>query len=252
MYFVGCFSADNGEWGSRVFVYPDNNIGIDYFLGSGSSNNLKKNESGKYLNDAKWHMYTGSFDKSTQSLNVYIDGCYFGKSTGSTFNSSDSVEYLSDQHWVAGVSPQFIYSQNVVPSWYEGSLDDLRLYDRGLTASEVRDLFYEETTDTGDPCTASISDETNSAPSELIIIYPNPTTGKISIDLNASSQLNARNVFKAELLTIDGRTVQEFESISVLTNELTLKDDLQSGQYLLIIKNENGLPIRREKIFLLK
>ena len=74
--------------------------------------------------DGKWHLLTGTFDGSTAT--IYIDGVQ-KNSTSVTYNTGSSVLDIG---------------RAVTGSYYlTGALDDVRVYNRALSSSEVKELY---------------------------------------------------------------------------------------------------------------
>ena len=79
--------------------------------------------------DTGWHMYTFTFSNTT--LKIYKDGSLIST------NALDGNLDLSIQYWYAlGYSPQSGVT------FYDGYVDDFRIYDRALTPSEVDALYH--------------------------------------------------------------------------------------------------------------
>lgn len=80
--------------------------------------------------DGSWHLATGTFDGAT--VRLYVDGTEVGSGTprpaGITYNLVDDNDLLIGHYdWCANLD-------------YEGDVDDVRVYDRALTAQELKTL----------------------------------------------------------------------------------------------------------------
>jgi hypothetical protein len=79
--------------------------------------------------DGRWHLATFTFDGSTEKL--YLDGAIDGThSFSATIHQSGKTLYI-------GSTPAPISG-----NCFQGNLDDPRIYNRALSASEVAGLFY--------------------------------------------------------------------------------------------------------------
>lgn len=91
-------------------------------------------------NDNQWHHFVGVFDSVAGQLNpaqfkLYIDGKLVLKAhsvnpPNAPINNSAFMRIGSNQRWVA------------TGGNFTGSIDDVRIYDRALTAEEVQEIYY--------------------------------------------------------------------------------------------------------------
>jgi hypothetical protein len=77
-------------------------------------------------NDNQWHQATGSFDGS--SVKIYVDGVLI-----TTTNITTSISYSAGGIFIGRDSGGSIY--------WNGSLDDARIYNYALSAQEVANLY---------------------------------------------------------------------------------------------------------------
>ena len=89
-----------------------------------------------------------------------------------------------------------------------------------------------------DPSTfmIDVSSGVNERTANELFIYPNPTTGVLSVQSNAPMEF-------IELMQLDGRIVRS-EGVSATTSQLDLSG-LRSGVYLLRVKDERGIRTSR-------
>jgi len=86
--------------------------------------------------DGKWHHYTYTFDSSNpaivNSINVYMDGIQLTNIFSEFLDPSISLN-------TEGIYPLQIGKcvSPVWPVWFSGSLDEIRIYNRALTQSEI-------------------------------------------------------------------------------------------------------------------
>ncbi|MFN8353059.1 MAG: LamG-like jellyroll fold domain-containing protein [Spirosomataceae bacterium] len=85
-----------------------------------------------------WHLVTGTYDGST--MKIYVDGSVVASSA-----KSGAITSVGE--------PLVIGSSGGFENYFNGKLDDVRLYGRGLSASEVATLYGGTVTDTQAPTT---------------------------------------------------------------------------------------------------
>jgi hypothetical protein len=90
------------------------------------------------LNDNLWHLAVGTYDGSLSSANLklYIDGRLQTK----TYIVGCDIEDIPESLGIGANIDQF--GDSFYPwDFFVGSIDDVRIYNRALTASEVHDLY---------------------------------------------------------------------------------------------------------------
>jgi len=85
-----------------------------------------------------WHMYT--FVWSASQKQIYLDGSLVASTANTLVSPADGTLYLGHNS-----TTSLGYRER-----YEGAMDDLRIYDRALTASEILSLKSESTDPTSD------------------------------------------------------------------------------------------------------
>ena len=95
--------------------------------------------------------------------------------TWNTYLNNSTVNSCSTGTPTSTISDLFFGSISVGPqSFFAGLLDDIRIYNRAITQSEVTLLFNEI-----DPATVGINEELNN--NQLVSVYPNPNNGDFII-----------------------------------------------------------------------
>lgn len=79
-------------------------------------------------NDGNWHMVTFVRDAENSEGKLYVDGVYIGGFTGLA-----NVSNLYQTHYLGSYGGG---------EFYEGKMDDVRLYDKALTDAEILELYY--------------------------------------------------------------------------------------------------------------
>ena len=82
------------------------------------------------LNDGRWHHLVHTFGGNTGAQKIYLDGALM---VSGRLTELSTAQTGVD---IGGCDPSFIY-----PCTFSGSIDDVRLFDRGLTQQEVQALF---------------------------------------------------------------------------------------------------------------
>lgn len=139
------------KWDS-IATAPDGNAGVTYSLGSQTlgergfqitvkedgtvAPQLRYDGYGAHtkafdVSDHQWHMLTVVVDAA--KLSFYVDGSLFD-STGVTFGHSfsDAPQFIALHEW---------YNNSARASRYDGAVDEVRIYDRALTAQGVASLY---------------------------------------------------------------------------------------------------------------
>lgn len=161
--------------------------------------------------DLIWHFITTTYDGD--SLKLYIDGTMESFTLINT--SAPKIDTL-----LIGCG-----RTNALPFgfFFEGVIDDIRIYNRELNECEIEELY------TGiNPCTTGI-DEYNSS---LINIYPNPSSDNFRI----IGIEKLKNVKSFEITSITGARVARRDIYSSVIDI----SSLDNGIYLFVISHENG------------
>lgn len=123
----GIVTGVNGHWSDGVSGHINN--GIRYT--NGNANNIVTDDP---YDDDVWHFVAAVRDKSisedADSLSLYVDGVSVPTSVGRNQGSGNTPNNEID---IALVNSQ--------DNYFDGSAQDIRLYDRPLTASEVSEIY---------------------------------------------------------------------------------------------------------------
>ena len=124
------FGGESGVNNSQTFNFVMNDAGVNYYITiKGSSFNRWRTSDN--LKDNIWHHYVFILDRTklaNEEIQVYIDGV---KKNTIQFSSSDS-------------SGNFVSSRiNFGQQLWTGSLDDIKLYNRPLSQTEITNLYNE-------------------------------------------------------------------------------------------------------------
>ena len=138
--------------------------------------NVSTTAVGSQLFDGNWHMVTYVVNNTLDSLYGYVDNSLFVSGPNNLSQTSTLSDTLTFGNAISGNRP------------YSGAMDDIRIYNRALSASEVSALYNENlctqyitVTDTL-IINANLTGFNPIAYQNTILVYPNPTNDHITID----------------------------------------------------------------------
>lgn len=165
------------------------------------------------ISTSTWTHYLISFDND--SIALYTNGQLEGKvykGFTNTYSSTSPVVLATLQ-------------EGALSEFFNGTIDDIRIYNRVLDQLEVDSLFNES-----DPVSVGIKE---SATASAVSFYPNPTQGYITLSNNCNISIT----------DITGKLVQEAQN----TNSIDLTAQL-AGIYFITLTNTQGELIQRSKL----
>jgi PKD repeat protein len=204
------WGADNGGEMFNVMVSPQNTGAIRI---EGGTSSVLSTITG--LNDDAWHHVAVTFDTTgNHQLNsclIYVDGVLTPTLDG--FNSSQVIN-------TDGVT-NFLRIGSAVYNTYafDGALDDIRIYSKVLSASEVTEVYNRQTLDNKEFTLADAA----------IKIYPNPVQDILTIDARVNE------IFNVSVYSILGKKVTT-KVISDANGQTVLDvSGLASGMYTVVV-----------------
>jgi hypothetical protein len=104
----------------------------EFYIGSSEPNQYFSGESLTSIDDGKWHLLTGVYDGSF--VRIYVDGVdeKDGAASSKTLYSSPYSVQIGGNCNGSGQAQGFLWP---------GLIDEVRLYNRGLSASEIKNLY---------------------------------------------------------------------------------------------------------------
>ncbi|MCH2044932.1 MAG: T9SS type A sorting domain-containing protein [Saprospiraceae bacterium] len=209
------------QWVPIFYVREDSTLNATMWTG----NVTNLNDSTTHLNDDAWHHVVISGDSSSQ--NVYIDNVLTGTGPGILVLTN----MIKNQIGTA-VTRGSWSSAPIGPSEFpfDGSIDDVRIYNRTLSVGEVDTLFNES-----NPVVSTGIQET--AADESVIISPNPANQVINIQTDIS-------IHRIELIDMYGRIVREYTNVA---NQINV-GGLDKGFYFLRLSDKEGTVLASKKI----
>lgn len=128
-YQNAAYSAGPGNFVPVIYVGTDGKLRAEVWY-SGGVNPITTSAS---VADSKWHQVVLTANVSTQTM--YLDGASVGTANGAINNLDMSVNHIGTGY--ANTWPM----ANAGWNFFNGSLDDVRIYNRALTAQDVYSLF---------------------------------------------------------------------------------------------------------------
>lgn len=199
------------------------------------------------FNDNKWHhivgVYAGATGKIIESqFAIYVDGVLISTQKSSTGSANAPINNLTNiligahQVWSSG-------------GLFNGSIDDLKIYNRAVNSTEVKALYnegicYQSATVTDTlVINMKLSGFNPLVYDNTIKVYPNPTTGKLNIDIS-----NYNNISQYTLKLVDNLGAVMFQNV---INSSSFNIDLttySAGIYHFIVADKNGVTIESKNI----
>ena len=207
----------NNYYGYWILCNPSGNISMSISggLGTANSSNRRTYRTFESLSENTWHHVVGII-RDWNDMDVYID-CI--KATGEYTGSGSTTMVYSNFDSRIGSDIGNSLSPN--GTFIDGSIDELAIWDRELTETEINNLCRPESH-------LAVSEERHIE----FNIYPNPATNLLNISAKGGS------FDKVELYGVDGKLVLKRTGQNLSLIDL---ESIDKGTYLLKIFNENNL-----------
>ncbi len=194
----------DGVGGTYNFLYSYGTTGSPEgaFINPTSAIHFSPNNTATTTNSAQiWYHYVFTYDGTTSK--IYKNGTLLNSVAvaKNTVNNSDLF--------------RLGLSEGGAPNYFTGFIDDLKIYNYALSASEVANLYNNNST-------LAVSDFSKA---EKITVYPNPV--KDILNINAE-------ITKAEIFNLSGAKIKESKSSKIDMSKLS------AGVYLLKITDGKG------------
>ncbi|MFT4303000.1 MAG: LamG domain-containing protein [Candidatus Woesearchaeota archaeon] len=119
---------ESGE-GYGIFI-QNSTIRIYYKINS-TSNELPLNIN---INNNEWHHFTAVFDRENNNLTGYINTSY---NRSINISNIEGKNLSNDANFVIG----YIYHNETNDVYFNGTLDDIRIFGKALTESEIQSIY---------------------------------------------------------------------------------------------------------------
>ena len=164
---------------SRGVVFTGSNFGVGGFLdkidsdykltfyrGVGSSATSFVSKTLSNYNDATWNNIVYSYDYSSSLVEIYCNGVFIGSGNTPSGTVSYNASYDSGVHTIGQAG-----RGTLSPTWFNGSIDQVRIFNKALSAGEVTTL-YNETACTKAACTGTTNTLDILGDGSCIAAYP--------------------------------------------------------------------------------
>ena len=94
-----------------------------------------------HMYDGNWHQIVFTYDASTKTGTLYVDGAQFSQKTNETILFDGKASQLVVGGFQEAVNIVDTYANNSWMSGFAGALDQIRLYNVALAASDVQSLY---------------------------------------------------------------------------------------------------------------
>jgi len=192
----------------------DSSYGHPYFyLSDGIGANISKTDlsaSNLVVNDNIWHLLVGTYDGTT--LKIYVDGLLQGQATN-TFTIAVNAFFKIGWDDLSGYN-----------RYFNGKIDDVRIYNRAINAQEVLAIFNEvnPTTSISAISTANIVFTSNSSNNSI-------TVSGVAVNSEIS------------IFEVNGKLIRK----SKLTGSQLNVSNIHKGIYLIKLETPSGMIIRK-------
>jgi hypothetical protein len=223
--------------GSRGYRLAVENGTVEFGVYANDFNaSYRELNSGSLVNNNKWNLITATYNYDTSLMSIYING---------------ELDITSTQSQVAPSSQDlYIGVKDVSSGFFTGNLDDLRIYNRALSESEIKSLYdsYEPKISAGSLNKGLVLD----MPLTLKYTKDETSGSEIMTDKTPYSNDGQNNgaTINEEGASFDG--VDDYVNIDNLefSHEMTLsawikpKQELSSSMQVMYGPAENGSTIR--------
>ena len=180
----------------------------------------------------KWYHFIVTYTKSTSSLKYYLNGQLI-------LNKTIAFNVLPDSLDVTiGYSKS---TSGTNADYFNGVIDDVRIYNSVLNSSEVQALYHEGGYALAVSTLASANTYNTNLASQSLSIYPNPSHNIIHVShdkLGTSAQANIINAAGTivKQFMIDAGTTATAVNINALTSGLYYIQITDSKKVLKVVK----------------
>jgi hypothetical protein len=144
--------ASNQNFWSNFVVYTDHESStsdsmiLKFHFANGSGDNWDfANYAGDmrlpHMYDGQWHHIAFTYDAPSKTGTVYRDGVQFDKKTNETIAFDGQASQLIVGGFQEAANIVSTYAANTWMSGFPGALDNIRLYNTALSASDVQALY---------------------------------------------------------------------------------------------------------------
>ena len=145
-------SSTTGFW-SEIAVYADNttkgasdSMDLKFHFANGTGDNwdfagYTGTARWPKMYDGNWHQVVFTYDASSSTGILYRDGAIFDKKTGETIAFDGKAGQFVLGGFQEAASIVDTYANNSWMGYFPGAIDQLRMYNAALSASDVTNLY---------------------------------------------------------------------------------------------------------------
>lgn len=198
------YLSDNFLFG---YGSPAANLAYGFSLKSNLVNNYAWANDLTYATNiplSTWKHLVVTFNSTTDLASIYLDGVLIASTSKPDWNTANDVNFYLGKSIQNGNS-------------FNGSVDDLKIYNYPLTQTEITNLYNNNTLSTSD------FNENNLK----VAMYPNPVNDVLNIEIE-------NEIKSVEIYNIQGQKVLQSSNKQIETNSLN------SGIYMVRVEDVNG------------
>jgi ferredoxin len=124
--------SSNCNGGGGFQLQTDNTGGLRFGVGTLFGGHEQSPDAGPGIWDGNWHYVVGTYDGS--HVRLYVDGLEIGN--GSPLSTQIDYNLLATKNLIIGE-----FNSACGNYRYHGDMDELKIYDRALSSTEIQNLF---------------------------------------------------------------------------------------------------------------
>lgn len=211
-YYLDCIDMANGGGDSIFFSLFDPG---DHFY---------RSRIYSHFYDGKWHHIVCSYDSIPGDMKMYVDDSLLTTHYAGHFRFEQTTQPLTIGCYV-GLSSGY-------RNYFNGKIDDVRIYDRALSHAEIDTLFN-----------PVFSCKQYPDKAKIFTIYPNPANDFLNIDLTTEKPFS----FQTEIITLTGSVIRTDHFIAPAGKQNFRIDisGLKEGVYFLKINSGGDIKLMK-------
>jgi len=226
VHWMGKGYSGQHEWVFRIYnktsIRPNRISCYAFNLKGGHGSGSYSQEQ---INVDDWMHFVGIYNVQDNLIQLYKNGLL-----------SDTDHFSDNEIQPRNGKAKFRIGTRDFKSFFKGAIDDLRIYNRVLSVSEISEMFHERGW--------NIKSKNNLLLNKSINILPNPASNKLFINLTGFS---SSNDYKIKIINTKGQTVLNY-SLSTDTQEIYIDTNTLNGIYFVQLIGKNNIPLISKRI----
>jgi hypothetical protein len=133
-WLTGAVNSPYTGYLTMAAIHPSCAVGqLIWEMGDNTSTNINICTN-NIFNDGGWHLAVGVLDRTLQTMTIYVDGMVEGSAPTTALAPLD---FTGEPFFIGAYNNHGSAAGNT----FDGAIDDVRVYDRALSASEVGELY---------------------------------------------------------------------------------------------------------------